>query len=221
MWRNHQIRVACIEKSSGCRGVKLANIKDLNAAAVALLDNNRRKTHILHPLNSRGRRICEAILDKSSFFEKKKPGALPLKLWSLFMLGELVQLSFDKIMQTRSYTVVILSGRDKRFAIYTDPSIGRVLQLYLTGTEKPRPLTHDLIAATFSGLNVRIKQVVINDIQDTIYFARLFLEQRKNEIRHIIEIDSRPSDSITLALMSNAPVYCTAEVLAKTVPVED
>lgn len=137
------------------------------------------------------------------------------------MLTELVPLSFDKIMQTRSYTVVILSGMNKRFAIYTDPSIGRVLQLYLTGTEKPRPLTYDLIHSIFTAMNIRIKQVVINDIQDTIYFARLFLEQHRDGIRNIIEIDSRPSDSITLALMSNAPVYCTKEVLEKTVSVED
>lgn len=137
------------------------------------------------------------------------------------MLSELVQVSFDKIMQTRSYTVIILSGLGKRFAIYTDPSIGRVLQLYLTGTDKPRPLTHDLIDSIFTGMDIRIKQVVINDIQDTIYFARLFLEQQRNGIRHIIEIDARPSDSITLALMANAPVYCTRDVLEKTVPVED
>ncbi|MFQ5729025.1 MAG: bifunctional nuclease family protein [Waddliaceae bacterium] len=137
------------------------------------------------------------------------------------MLTELVQLSFDKIMQTRSYTVVILSGLDKRFAIYTDPNIGRVLQLFLTGSEKPRPLTHDLLHSILTGMNIRIKQVVINDIQDTIYYARLFLEQKRDGIRHIIEIDARPSDCITLALMSNAPVFCTKEVLEKTVAVEE
>lgn len=137
------------------------------------------------------------------------------------MLSELVQLNFDKIMQTRSYTVVILAGLDKRFAIYTDPSIGRILQLYLTGTEKTRPLTHDLMDSILKGLDVRIKQVVINDIQDTIYFARLFLEQHRDGIRHIIEIDARPSDCIALALMNNAPVYCTKEVLDRTVPVEE
>lgn len=137
------------------------------------------------------------------------------------MLGELVQLAFDKIMQTKSYTVVILSAHEKRFAIYTDPSIGRVLQLFLTGTEKPRPLTHDLINSLFKGLDVRVKQVVINDIQDTIYFARLFVEQYHDGIRHIIEIDARPSDCITLALMSNAPVYCTKDVLDRIVPVEE
>jgi bifunctional DNase/RNase len=134
---------------------------------------------------------------------------------------ELIQLSFDKIMQTRSYTVVILTAREKRFAIYTDPSIGRILQMFLTGTQKPRPLTHDLLDLILDGLQVRIKQVVINDIQDTVYFARLFLEQRVGDIRHILEIDARPSDCITLALMNNVPVYCTEQVLAKTIPVMD
>ena len=45
----------------------------------------------------------------------------------------------------------------------------------------------------FRGMDVRIKQVVINDIQDTIYFARLFLEQDLGDIRHIIEVDARCS----------------------------
>lgn len=137
------------------------------------------------------------------------------------MTSELIQLTFDKIMQTRSYTVVVLGAREKRFAIYTDPSIGRTLQMFLTGTQKPRPLTHDLIDLIFQGFDIRIKQVVINDIQDTVYYARLFLEKQMGDIRHILEIDARPSDCITLALMNNVPVYCTQEVLEKTIPVTD
>ena len=137
------------------------------------------------------------------------------------MISELIQLSFDKIMQTRSYTVVILAGDDKRFAIYTDPSVGRILQMYLTDTERPRPLTHDLMANIFDGFDIRVKQVVINDVQDTIYYARIFLEQDKDGIRNIIELDARPSDCITIALMHNAPVYCTREVLDQTIPVEE
>lgn len=137
------------------------------------------------------------------------------------MLSQLIQLSFDKIMQTRTYTVIILSGNDKRFAIYTDPSVGRSIQIFLTEVEKIRPLTHDLIDMIFEGYAIRVKQVVINDVQDTIYYARLFLEQDRAGLRHILEIDARPSDCITLALMNNAPVYCTKEVLEKVVPVED
>jgi bifunctional DNase/RNase len=137
------------------------------------------------------------------------------------MLTELIQLSFDKIMQTRSYTVVVLGTKEKRFAIYTDPSIGRTLQTFLTDVEKPRPLTHDLIDVIFEAMDIRVRQVVINDVQDTVYYARLFLEQDIGDIRHIVEVDARPSDCITLALMNNAPVYCTREVLEKTIPVEE
>lgn len=138
------------------------------------------------------------------------------------MPSELIQLSFDKIMQTRSYTVIILGANNKRFAIYTDPSVGHNLQLLLTETEKPRPLTHDLINWIFEGLSIRVKQIIINDVQDTVYYARLFIEQNlEDNFRHILEIDVRPSDGIMLAFMHNAPVYCTREVLDKTIPVED
>lgn len=137
------------------------------------------------------------------------------------MLSKLVQLSFDKIMQTRSYTVIILGTAEKRFAIYTDPSIGRTLQLYLTDAEKPRPLTHDLVSMIFKGMDIKVRQIVINDVQDTVYFARLFLEQQIGDVRHIVEVDARPSDCITLALMHNAPVYCTEDVLERVIPVEE
>lgn len=137
------------------------------------------------------------------------------------MFSQLIPLTFDKIMQTRSYTVIVLNAKTKRFAIYADPSVGQTLQMFLTDSKKPRPLTHDLIDMIFDGYGIRVKQIVINDVKDTTYFARLYLEQQKGNILHIVEIDARPSDCITLALMSNAPVYCTQEVLDITVPVED
>lgn len=137
------------------------------------------------------------------------------------MLSQLIQLAFDKIMQTRSYTVIILGANGKRFAIYTEPSVGRNIQMYLTEIERPRPLTHDLIQMMLDGFDIRVKQIVINNVQDTTYYARLFLEQDRGDLRHIMEIDARPSDCITLALINNAPVYCTKEVLEKTIPVED
>lgn len=137
------------------------------------------------------------------------------------MLSELVQLSFDKIMQTRSYTVVVLNGLDKKFAIYTDSNVGRLFQLFLTEVQPARPLTHDLIDKIFEGMAIRVKQVVLVDVQNTVYFARLFLEQERGEIKHLIEIDARPSDCLILALMNNAPIYCTQEVLQKTIALEE
>lgn len=137
------------------------------------------------------------------------------------MHSELVQVAFDKIMQTRTYTVIILTAREKRFAIYTESSTGNMLQMHLTGTQSQRPLTHDLMDWILKGLDVRIKQVVITDIQDTVYYARLFLEQEVGGTRHILEIDARPSDCMILAIMNNVPLFCTKEVLDKTIPVEE
>lgn len=136
-------------------------------------------------------------------------------------MSELIPIAFDKIMQSRAYTVIILGNETKKFAIYTDPLVGRNMQIYLTEEHKPRPLTHDLIRSILEGLKIKVLQIVINNVEDTIYFARLFLEQQIGDERQILEIDARPSDCITLALMFNTPVFCKREVLENAVAVED
>ncbi|MCB1181072.1 MAG: bifunctional nuclease family protein [Chlamydiia bacterium] len=134
---------------------------------------------------------------------------------------ELVSIKFDKVMQSRSYTVVILSAPGKKFAIYTEPSHGKMMQMYLTGITKSRPLIYELLQKILRGFDIQVKQVVISHLEDTTYFARLFLEQKLDEMLHIVEIDARPSDCITLALLTHAPLFCTQEVLGKVVPVEE
>src|SRR5580704_11049915 len=135
------------------------------------------------------------------------------------MPSDLIPVTFDKIMQARTYTVIVIGTENKKFAIYTDPSVGRNIQLYLTEEHKPRPYTHDLLHSIFDGLNIKVLQVVINNVEDTIYFSRLFLEQEIGDTRHILEIDARPSDCVTLALMHNAPIFCKKEILEKAVPI--
>ncbi len=133
---------------------------------------------------------------------------------------ELIPIAFKKIMQSKAYTVIILGNDTKQFAVYTDPLVGRNLQMLLTQEAPPRPYTHELIDSIFKGLEIRLKQVVINRIEDTIYFARLFIEQDIGEQKQILEIDARPSDCLTLALTNGAPIYCRKEVLEQAVPVE-
>lgn len=134
---------------------------------------------------------------------------------------ELVPVTFEKVMQSRAYTCVVLEAEEKKFAIYTDRSSGKTMQFYLASTHKQRPNTYDLMNQIFRGLEIKLKQVVINDLQDTIYFARLFLEQQMGDVLQIVEVDARPSDCITLALLYKIPVYCTREVLEKTIPYEE
>lgn len=134
---------------------------------------------------------------------------------------EIIPIKFEKVMPSKSYTALILSAENKKFAIYTDTSSGKSLQALLMNRKKARPSTYELINMMFQGEEVKVRQVVINDLQDTVYFCRLFLEQQRGDILHIVEIDARPSDSITLALLNKAPIYCTADVLEKAVPVID
>jgi bifunctional DNase/RNase len=134
---------------------------------------------------------------------------------------ELVPISFKKIMQSRAYTVIILGNDTKQFAIYTEPFVGKNLQILLTQERHPRPFTHDLMNAIFEGFEIRLLQVVINNIEDTIYFSRLFLEQQIGDQKQILEIDARPSDCLTFAVKHGAPLYCNKEVFDKTVPIKD
>ena len=124
-------------------------------------------------------------------------------------------------MQSQNYTVFILGTEEKQFAIYTSPHVGQNLQMHLSEQVKPRPYTYDLINSLFNGLDISLLQVVITDVQDTIYFARLFVEQETDEVRRILEIDARPSDCLTLALENDIPIYCTREVLKKTISIEE
>ena len=134
---------------------------------------------------------------------------------------ELIPIQFNKIMQSQNYTVFILGTEEKRFAIYTSPHVGKNLQIHLADQVKPRPYTYDLINSLFNGLDISILQVVITDVQDTLYLARLFVEQETDGLRKVLEIDARPSDCLTLALENDIPIYCTRDVFEKTIPIEE
>ena len=66
----------------------------------------------------------------------------------------------------------------------------------LKGIEPPRPMTHDLLDSVIKGLNVKIKKIVINDLRNHTFFARISLELNGKSV----EIDSRPSDAIALSM---------------------
>jgi bifunctional DNase/RNase len=136
-------------------------------------------------------------------------------------MSQLIPLSFNKIMQSRTYTVIILGTDQKKFAIYTEPQVGHHIQLHLAEGHRARPYTYDLLDRVVKGLNVKLLQVVISDFEDAVYYARLFAEQQIGDEKTILEIDARPSDCITLAIIHKIPLFCTNEVLERAVAVED
>ncbi len=137
------------------------------------------------------------------------------------MMKEYIQIALDKITQTRVYTAIVLKHHEKRFAIYTEPAVGRFLQMHLSDETRIRPYTHDLLSSIFKAFNIKVKQVVITDVQDTVFFAHLFLEMERDGVRNIVEIDCRPSDCIILAFLHNAPIYTAPHVIENSVPFEE
>jgi bifunctional DNase/RNase len=123
---------------------------------------------------------------------------------------------FEKIIQANQYTAFILSANEKQFAIYTTPSTGEYVQRVFTDKPFIRPQTIDLIGSILSGLNVIPLQLIIHDVIDAIYHCKLFLAEPGADHQKILEIDTRPSDGLALALIYNLPIYCTPQLLEKS-----
>ncbi|HEY8313968.1 MAG TPA: bifunctional nuclease family protein [Candidatus Baltobacteraceae bacterium] len=113
--------------------------------------------------------------------------------------------------------VVILKDMDgKRFLpILIGPFEATAIALALEGAPVPRPLTHDLMRSILETLDARLEQVVIHDIRESTFFAKLIV-RTNGELQ---EIDARPSDGIALALRASAPIYVSDKiVLEESVP---
>ena len=74
-----------------------------------------------------------------------------------------------------------------------------------------RPMTHDLIISIIEKTGYKISKVEINDVEKETYYATIFLEDSEGKE---IEIDSRPSDAIAVAIRIDAPIFVTANVLS-------
>ena len=75
----------------------------------------------------------------------------------------------------------------------------------------PRPLTHDLIANVIDSLGAELQDIYINELREHTYFAKL----RIRKDGELIEVDSRPSDAIALAVTARVPIYVAEDVLGE------
>ena len=108
--------------------------------------------------------------------------------------------------------VVILKERDgeRYLPIWIGPWEANAIAMQLQGVIPERPMTHDLFTTVLGDLRARVREVVISDLEDDTYHARLFLETPSEQI---LEIDARPSDAIALAVRAGAPIFAEAAVL--------
>jgi len=117
------------------------------------------------------------------------------------------------LVPTSEGCAVFIGSEKKVFVIYVDQSVGAAIGMFLSGTNKERPLTHDLLAHVLAALGARVERVVINDLKNGTYFGRLILTA-ENELQQkkIIELDARPSDCMAMAAQQKAPIYVSRVV---------
>ena len=87
------------------------------------------------------------------------------------------------------------------------------IKLKISGFNPPRPLTHDLFYSTLENLEASIEKIVINKLEENTFHAQLFIKTGSGSVKII---DSRPSDSIALAVRSHAPIFVEDQILKQT-----
>jgi bifunctional DNase/RNase len=109
--------------------------------------------------------------------------------------------------------IVLLREREgERFLpIWIGAVEATAIAFALQGIVTPRPMTHDLLKNVIELLNVQVSRIVITELKDSTFYATIELEHDGSKI----EVSSRPSDAIALAVRANVPIFGSTEVLAE------
>ena len=127
------------------------------------------------------------------------------------MSKPVVEVQVRAVAATSGGCAVFLGNEDKVFVMFVDQSVGRAITMFMDGTQKERPLTHDLLANILRALGAKIERVIVNDLKRSTYFARLVLSS-ENELQQKKIIDARPSDCLPMAAQQCAPIYVSLDV---------
>ena len=115
------------------------------------------------------------------------------------------------IRETNDTHVVELREQDgdRVFPIVIGLTEAAAIERRLMGQPPPRPQTHELLATVIETLGWKIERIVINDLRDHTFYARLILSNGDETL----DIDSRPSDAIALGVATEVPIYVEEHVL--------
>ncbi len=123
---------------------------------------------------------------------------------------EIVALSHS-ITQTHSYAVVLgeINGL-RRLPIVIGGFEAQAIAVALERMNTTRPLTHDLMKNFMMAFNIELHEIIINDLQEGIFFTKLVCSSANDTV----EIDSRTSDALALAVRFGCPIYTYENVLS-------
>jgi bifunctional DNase/RNase len=124
-----------------------------------------------------------------------------------------IEVQVRAVLPTSGGCAVFIGNNDKVFIIYVDQTVGGAITMFMRQITKERPLTHDLIGHLMTALGAKVERVIINDLKNATYYARVIIRV-ENELhqKKIIELDGRPSDCIAMATQQKAPIYVSQDV---------
>ncbi len=113
-------------------------------------------------------------------------------------------------MPTNTGCAIFLGNEEKVFVIQVENNMGAVIGMFLQKASKERPLTHDLMLNVFTGFGLSVERILITEMRNSTYYARLTLQQTNELGKKIVEIDARPSDCLALAAAQKKPILVNA-----------
>src|SRR5262245_7151587 len=140
-----------------------------------------------------------AKLPRSAKARLPVPVQMELKRIIISDIHESQVIMLREVDGDRSFPIVI--------GIFEAASIDRRVR----GIQAPRPLTHDLVTSAVEMLGGEIQDVLISELVDHTYYAKL----RIRKDGELIEVDSRPSDAIAVAVTARVPIYVNEDVLSE------
>jgi uncharacterized protein len=133
-------------------------------------------------------------------------------------LNEMIVESVRVHMLSSQHVVILRDARRERYLpIWIGPWEANAIAMRLQGVTPERPMTHDLFSQTLAELGAEIKRIVVSDLADDTFRARLFLELDGRSV----DVDARPSDAIALAVRTGVPIFATDAVLDRAAVVPE
>lgn len=126
-----------------------------------------------------------------------------------------------RISLMSQHRVVVLreKGGQRYLPIWIGAPEADAITLRLQGVQVERPLTHDLLARTIRSLGGEMQYIIVNDLRSDVFYAQIVIEFNEREL----QVDSRPSDAIALAVRAEVPLFVSDKVMkeAGRLPDED
>ena len=127
----------------------------------------------------------------------------------------MIEMAIDSIrVSLMNYQrVVILKEKvaERYLPIWIGPAEADAIAVKLQGVTVPRPLTHDLLVSVIESLGASVNSIVVSDLKNDTFFAKIMLNVDGN----VVEIDSRPSDALALAVRCEVPIFADESVMDK------